>query len=342
MNTDDPLGNGGEILTQSEVERLLSQVQAEESSTTVIKSTGDKSRFKHEDIQPCDFRQPAFLTPSELRKLRLRHEDFIRSLAARLSIYLRLEVQIQMSRLQTILYQKFTEALSNPTQLTLFKAEPLRGICLLDIPPTLGLTMVDRLLGGPAHSVNANRDLSEIETALLDQVSNVVLNEWCSLWHKMQELRPVIIGHENNGRFLQTAAHDTVMLCLGMEVRLGDCLEQLQLAFPYFTVESLVRQLGQSEDNARNLSTPSTGKFQWKEEFDDVRIRVKAEWDGLELTARELAQLKPGDVVLLDPRCAEQVMVRLEQLPKFVGRLGTRGDKWAVELTSVQKRNANL
>lgn len=332
MNDIDPLAGTGEILTQSEVERLLSQVQAEETTAPIVKAEGQKARLKHEEIQPCDFRQPAFLNAGEMRKLRLRHEDFIRSLAARLSIYLRLEVTIQMSRLQTVLYDKFTEALPNPTHLTLFKAEPLRGICLLDMPPRLGLTMVDRLLGGPAHSVDATRDLSEIETALLDQVCNLILGEWCNLWHKMQELRPAIIGHENNGRFLQSAAHDTVMLCLGMEVRLGDCMEQIQLVFPYFTIENLVRQLGGLEETDKNQGKVVASAPKWNRVLDDVQVRVSAEWHGLELTARELSQIKVGDVVLLDPACADNVQVNLEQIPKFQGRLGTRSKKWAVEL----------
>src|SRR5206468_11899724 len=104
----------------------------------------------------------------------------IRALAARLSIYLRLEFSLQMSKLQTITYRKFAEALPNPTHLSLFKVEPLRGIGVLDIHPRLGLTIVDRLLGGPAHSITSDHDLSEIELALLDQAVHLILAEWCN------------------------------------------------------------------------------------------------------------------------------------------------------------------
>ncbi len=337
MNPNDDNAPGGDILTQSEVERLLSHIQAEESTLQVRRPDGTLARIKQEEIQPCDFRQPAFLTPAELRKIRLRHEDFIRSLAARLSIYLRLEVNIQMSKLQTVLYQKFTESLASPTQLTLFKAEPQRGICLLDVPPRLGLTMVDRLLGGPAHSVNANRDLSEIEIALQDQVTQVLLGEWCNLWQKIQELRPVIVGHENNARFLQTAAHDTVMLCLSMEVRLGDCIEQVQLAFPYYTVENLVRQLASPGEPEKPGMMPAGTVPRWNSMLDDVLVELSAQWRNLQMTAGELASLKPGDVVMLDAGCAEGLCLQIERIPKFRCRLGTCDDKWAVELIKPEK-----
>lgn len=338
MNANDPLDSSSEVLTQSEVERLLSQVQAEESTATIITDAGKKERFKLEDIQPCDFRQPAFLTSSELRRIRLRHEAFIRSLAARLAIYLRLEVAIQMAKLHTVLYDKMAEGFSNPTHLTLFKAEPLRGVCMLDIPPRLGFTMVDRLLGGPAHSVNASRDLSEIESALLDQIAKLILSEWCNLWQKMQELRPSIVGHENNGRFLQTAPHDTVMLCLAMEVRLGDCLEQLQIAFPYYTVEPLVRQLSESDEAEKDLRQAATVAPKWSNHLSTVPTRLTAEWHNLELTAGDLGRLKPGDILPLDPDSLSQVFVRIEDLPKFRGRLGTCGKQWAVELLEITNR----
>jgi flagellar motor switch protein FliM len=334
MSPNDPLA-GQEILTQSEVERLLSQVQAEETSAPVVTAEGKKTRLKLEDIQPFDFRQPAFLTSSELRRIRLRHEEFIRSLAARLAIYLRLEVAIHMAKLHTILYNKFTETLANPTHLTLFKAEPLRGICLLDTPPRLGLTMVDRLLGGPAHSVNANRDLSEIEIALSDQIARIILGEWCNLWQKLQELRPVLVGHENNGRFLQTAPHDTVMLCLCMEVRLGDCIEQLQMAFPYYTVEPLVRQLSQSSDAERSSGAPPQAAIRWNPALDDLKTRLVAEWNGLQLTARQLGQLRPGDFVPLEGEHLSRVRVRVETLPKFHGRLGAVGGHRAIEILQI-------
>src|SRR5664279_6033098 len=200
----------GEVLSQSEVERLLTQVQSAETEATVLRSGGLKSRFKHEDVQPYDFRQPAFLTSGELRRIRLRHEEFIRALAAHLSIYLRMEVSMQMSKLQTLSYQKYAEALPSPTHLTLFKVEPLKGVCLLDMAPRLGLTIVDRLLGGPAHSVNTNSELSEIETALLDQVAHLILSEWCQLWQKIGNVRPTLLGHETNGRFLTSSPHDCI------------------------------------------------------------------------------------------------------------------------------------
>lgn len=327
-----------QVLSQSEVEMLLAQVAEEQNSVVVHKADSEKARQQKEAIQPYDFRHPVFLSPSELRKLRLRHEDYIRSLASRLSLYLRLEFGLQMSKLQTIPYHKFCESLRNPTQITLFKVEPLRGICLLDLHPRLGLTIVDRLMGGPAHSVNPDRDVTDIELALLDQAVQVIIGEWCNHWAKVEELRPILLGHETNGRFLQTAPLDTVMLVLSAEARIGDCMEQMQMAMPSYSLEPLIRRLGQVvETSAREGAAPSTTPPRWNAKLDDVRIRLTAEWEGLELTARDLAQLQVGQVLALDPQVTANTLVRLGGLPKFTGRLGTQGRNLAVQLTEFLK-----
>lgn len=332
---NDPAA-AAEVLSQSEVERLLAQVAEQENSVTVLKQGDEKETKDKDSIQPYDFRHPVFLSPTELRRLRIRHEDFIRALAARLSIYLRLEFSLQMSKLQTITYQKFAEALPNPTHLSLFKIEPMRGVGILDIHPRLGLTIVDRLLGGPAHSIAADHDFSEIEMALLDQAVHLILAEWCQHWAGVQELRPVMLGHENNGQFLQTAPHDTIMLVLAMEAKAGDCLEQIQIALPCFTLEPLIRKLGHITDAPCEAEAPVT-TLRWNRNFDEVPVPVTAMWDDLVLTARDVAHLKPGDILPLDPRSVQRVKLRLADMPKFEGNLGTTGGKWAIAVTNVMK-----
>src|SRR5262245_16951791 len=99
-DSNDPAASAGDVLSQSEVERLLAQVSEQEHSGVVLKASDEKEKKDKENIQPYDFRHPVFLSPGELRRLRIRHEEFIRALAARLSIYLRLEFSLQMSKLQ--------------------------------------------------------------------------------------------------------------------------------------------------------------------------------------------------------------------------------------------------
>lgn len=195
----------------------------------------DDPRFR---VEPYDFRNPAHLAEAELRRLRVLHEECLRYLAARLSAFLRLDVALKLSRLTTVPYGKWTESIPGPTHLTLFKAEPLVGLGLVDLSPNLGLAIADRMLGGrgqlpPSSSaavsatasakenVAAPRPLTEIEISLVEDVLHVVVEEWCAQWHEVTELRGQLAGYETSGRFLQTAPPDTVVLVLTVEVTLG-------------------------------------------------------------------------------------------------------------------------
>jgi flagellar motor switch protein FliM len=332
MPADNEPSAAGEVLSQSEVERLLAQVG--EQGPAVVGGETDAQKGA-EPIQPYDFRHPVFLSPTELRRLRLRYEDFIRALAARLSIYLRLEFSLQISKLHTVSYRKFCEGLPNPTHLSLFKVEPLRGIGILDIHPRLGLTIVDRLLGGSAQSVTADHEFSEIEMALLDQAVQVILAEWSNHWAAIQELRPTLLGHENSGQFLQTAPRDTTLLVLALEAKLGDCLEQLQIALPCATLEPIIRKLGPVTEAPVGETTVPVHTLKWNKRFDEVPVPITAIWDDLELTARQVANLREGDVLHLDPSSSREIKLRLAGLPKFQGRLGTSSGKWAVAVTDI-------
>src|ERR1051326_556538 len=173
-------------------------------AVAVLTSKGTREQIQSDAIRNYDFRQSGFLAASELRRIRLRHEQFVRALASRLAMFLRVEFNVQLGKLQIVGYQKFTESLPSPTHITLFKTEPLKGTGLLVIPSRLGLSLVDRLLGGPGEISEVERDLSEIELALIDQVAVLVVSEWCNHWPEMRELRPSLVGRENNSRFLQT------------------------------------------------------------------------------------------------------------------------------------------
>jgi flagellar motor switch protein FliM len=304
-----------------------------EDEVAVLTYAGARENRKRSDIRTHDFRQSGFLTPSELRRIRLRHEQFIRALAGRMAIFLRLEFTVQTAKVQIVGYQKFIESLPNPTHITLFKTDPLKGVGLLVIPPRLGLTIVDRLLGGPGKVPETNRELSEIETALTDQVAMLLLSEWCNHWPEMRDLKPSLLGHESNSRFLQTASHDTAMLVLTMNSGIGEQLEPIQLLFPYATVEPLMRLLNPPMPEAE-AAPARAGTPKWNAEFNDVKVPITAEWHGLKMSAGDITRLKSGDVVMLDPECAAQVHLRFSHLPKFIGRPGTCSGKWAVQLTS--------
>lgn len=329
---DDQTPNFSEVLDQSEIDKLLSEAVVAPKQQ-IFRADGRKIDGANlPKIETYDFRNPVFLTEVELRRLRLLQEDFIRYLTARLSLFLRMEFALKMAKLTTLTYQKFTDSLPNPTHLCLFKAEPLLGVGILDINPRLALTLVDRMLGGRGHSVKLERYLTEIEIALLEDIIMIILEEWCHQWKHEKELHPQVIGHENNGRFLQTSPKDAIMLGLTLEANFGDCSEQIQIGVPYYTIEPMVKTM-----QARRQKDSAPGgvalKAEWKPIYEHITIPAKAEWDAFELSLREITNLRVGDVIEMPANIVEQTRVTLNGTPKFMGTVGLENDRVAVKLT---------
>ncbi|EDY85112.1 flagellar motor switch protein FliM, putative [Verrucomicrobiia bacterium DG1235] len=326
---DDP--TEGELLNQTDIDALIQEAM-EEPEEIIYDPEGNKVKTpKGTRIEPYDFRNPIFLTEVELRRVRIRHEEFIRYLAARLSIFLRLEYSLKMSRLSTLTYSKFTETIPNPAHVVLFKIEQLFGVGVIDINPRLALTMVDRMLGGKGHSVQGERYLTEIETNLVDDVVGIVLEEWCRQWKSEQELDTTIIGHESNGRFLETSPADAIMLVLSMEAGVGDCSETIQIGLPYYTLEPIIKRMHEAKEKDLGMDL-TQAESSWQSSFNQIDIPVQAEWDGQTLTTKEVMNLRPGDVIRFPKTVLKDTRVRLSNSIKFTGEVGLENDRVAVKL----------
>lgn len=323
-----------DFLDQSEIDKLLAQTSDQGARQILIRADGSRVGGGEEapKVEHYDFRNPVFLSEVELRHLRLLHEDFIRYLSARLALFLRMEFSLKMAKLTTASYSKFTDTLPSPTHICLFKAEPLIGIGILDINPRLALTIADRLLGGRGHSVKVERYLTEIEIALLEDVIMIVLEEWCGQWRREQELRPMLLGHESNGRFLQTSPKDAIMLALTLEANLGDCSEQIQIGVPYYTIEPLVKKMQARRQKDASIA-PAERRANWLAAYDHIQMPVRAEWEAFEVSFREIACLRVGDVLELPAALLQQTQILLNGTPKFVGTVGLDGDRTVVQVT---------
>jgi len=333
LETAPPAAGSNDIISQSEIERLLAQVESVDPSTINVGAKVPAKAGGPELVRRHEFPKVSLYSTVELRGLRMRHDDFITALAARLSIHLGMEITAQMSKLETVSYQTFIDALSNPTHLSVLKLAPLDGTALLDIPPKLGMGMVDRELGGPGRTADETRQIGKIETRLLGRIVEAIMQEWCSIWSDLLEVRAALVGAESNSRFVTTSTPATTMLVLGVEVRMGDTVEILQFAFPHPMLEPLILKLhGGANGTDQPDASAKTAPTKWNSLFDDMQIRLQAELPEIELPAGQVANFKPGDVLTLPGELMTQVRLRLPNHPGFAGTLGIINEHRAVRI----------
>lgn len=320
-----------DYLNQSDIDKLMSEA-LDGAKTTVFRADGTKIEAKENTVETFDFRTPIFLAEAELRRLRMVHQDYIRTLSARFSAFLRADFNMKMSKLTTLPYAKFAETIQNPSHLTLFKVDPLPGIAVIEIHPRLAMSMTNRMLGGRGGSGEADRFLTEIEIALLEDILQIIVQEWMMQWRDEELLKPTLLGHETNARFLQICAKDTVMLVLGMEAQAGESLEQIQLGVPYYMIEPLMKKM-QAARQKESEQEAISKRLQWRGSYDGISVPVIADWQVPGLSLSDVAQLRVGDVIQMPKTAIDHTRIRLAENARFLARAGNEDGHVAVQIT---------
>ena len=281
-------------------------------------------------LTPYNFRNPGFLSHADLRQLGVLHQRYIQHLSARLSTFFRMECVLKITKFNSSTFSRFCESLGNPTHLTLFQVEPLRGVGIVEITPALGLTMADRLLGGKGRVSDTDRGLTEIEVALIEDAMQLIIVEWSQIWEEQQNaFRPQCLGHETSGRFLQTSASDAVFVIMTVEVTLGEICEQLQMGIPFSMIETMVRKMHVARQRGDDVRPK---QIQWRAAYAGISVPVIAEWKIREITLGEVVSMRAGDVIELPRELVAQTRIRLSNTEEFVGTVGMQNGHVAVQL----------
>ena len=335
MADDEDSGDIADILSQGDIDALMEDAEvSSDAFGTIFSPEGDRYPADAPiKVTVCDFRNPVFLTESDMRQVRLRHESFIHYLSARLSMFIRMDVSLKMSKLHTLSYEELTETIPTPIFINLFKITGLAGVGVVSVNPRLAMTLVNRMLGGKGHSITDERYLTDIEMALMEDAMRLILEEWCSQWEEMESIEPTIIGRENNGRFLQTSPRDTVMLVLDIEGTLGDCTEMIQIAVPYSMIDPMIKAMKAKAQSLGGAAAHTRGK--WRQTYSDIMVPVKAEWNVFDMTVSDLLRLRPGDILELPREIIQETIVSVNNAPQFIGEVGVEDGHVAVKINEI-------
>ena len=277
-----------------------------------------------------NFHNPGFLGQADLRQLGVLHQRYVQHLSARLSTFFRMECGLKIAKFGTATFGEFCETIGNPTHLTLFQIEPLRGVGIVEISLPLGLTMADRLLGGKGRVTNADRSLTEIEETLLEDAMQLIVSEWTQILEGEKTiLKPQCIGHETSGRFLQTSTPETVFITTKVDVTIGELTERLQIGIPFSMIEAMVKRMQVARQSGDD---PQPKQVQWRAPYAGIQVPITAEWKVREITLTEVLGMREGDVIQLPRELVSQTRIRLSNTEEFTGTVGMQNGHVAVQL----------
>ena len=144
----------GDVLSQNEIDNLLSALNSGEFDPMEIDNEDERQ------IKEYDFARPSKFSKEHLRTLVFIFEHYARLLSTNLPVYLRKSVQVEVMHSEAATYQEFSNSLSDPVLLGVVNFAPLEGNIIMEMATGLGYAIVDRMLGGDGQPLEKNREFT--------------------------------------------------------------------------------------------------------------------------------------------------------------------------------------
>jgi flagellar motor switch protein FliM len=342
-----------DILSQSEIDNLLSSLAAGLDSidtkskqdsvalqdTSLIDSISvdeDKKGYKL-----YNFRRPDKFSKDHLRALFDIHKEFSRQLALALTAYLRMRIDMDVVSVDQLTYDEFARSMPNPITVGILELNPLLGQILLGISHEVTSSIVDRMLGGTGASETRLRELTDIEEALSRKVLDKITNSLESAWKTIIPVQGVVVGIDSSYTLIQITSPGEIVALITLEVQVaGRYSGLMSLCFPYPVLETILGQLSaQHIFQTKGINTSLEEKQKILSRLSSTNMDIKVLLGDANVTVRDLFELKTGDVLRLDKSVKENLIVKINDIPKFFARPGLKNERVSVCIMDTMDEN---
>lgn len=345
----------GDVLSQSEVEQLLAQVNlgdtrggggsgpvAGQESASVNFMSNTQADSLPADITLYDFKRPERVGKEHMRALQSIHEGFSRNLSASLSGFLRAIVDVKLVSVDQLTYSEFIFSLENPTCFYVMKCPPLEGRMVLEINPSIIFPIIDRLLGGGKGDVLVpRRPLTEIETRLVNKMTNYAMEGLRTVWHNVLPIQFEVDQIESNPQLVYIVPPNEVIVLVSFELTFGEIRGMMNLCIPFNVIEPVISKLSSNTWSAY-ARRESTKRQDIADGLSAAPIDIICYLGETSITASELVDLQVGDILQVDKLAKSKLLICINGQPKFRGTPGTLRNRKVVRIDGRAERNARI
>lgn len=322
----------GDVLSQSEIDNLLSALNSGEFDPTNTDAEEEKQ------VKDYNFARPSKFSKDHLRTLVFIFEHYARLLSTNLPIYLRRNVQVEVMHAEAATFQEFSNSLSNPVLLGVVNFAPLEGTIIIEMASSLGYTIVDLMLGGSGVPLDKPREFTEIELSIIERIMVVCTNLLIEPWANVQAINPTLERIETNSQFAQFVSPNEMTSIVTMNIKVGDVEEVMNICIPFPVVEPVI-------DKINTKYWYSTSEIKDDDRFrgfieDNIykaKIPVRAIMGRSAISVNDFIHLQPGDIIKLNTRIEDEMDVYVGNIKKFSALPGAYEDAYAVKIKSVYR-----
>ncbi|AYC29250.1 flagellar motor switch protein FliM [Paenisporosarcina cavernae] len=323
----------GDVLSQNEIDALLSALSTGEMTADEIKKEEETKKVKN-----YDFKRALRFSKDQIRSLTRIHENFARLLTTFFSAQLRTYVQISVASVDQIPFEEFIRSIPNITLINVFEVPPLDGNILMEINPNIAYSMLDRLMGGAGISTSKIESLTEIESKIMTNLFERSFDNLREAWMNISDIDPILTELEVNPQFLQMISPNETVVVISFNTIIGETSGMINICIPHVVLEPIVPNLSVRYWMQTNKKAVSPEQLAILENrVKSASLPVVAELGHSEITIEDFLLLQPLDVIQLNQKIEEPLVLRVGNIPKFTVQPGQLKKKMAVQVMETLK-----
>ena len=297
----------------------------------------DFSDSEHKSYKLYNFRRPDKFSKDNLRALRDIHREFSKAISLVLSGYLRMRVEIEIVSVDQLTYEEFVRSMPSPISVGVFEFEPLSGQILLGISFEVISCIVNRMLGGVGNIEAQTRELTDIEKALAKKIINIIIKSLEDSWNAIIPVTGKFISLDDNYQSIQVATAGEIVALLTFEVEIsGKHFGLFSLCFPYPVLETVLGHLStQHIFQTKGLVASNDERLKMISKLNTSNVDLRVQFGQCNISLDDFLQLSEGDIIKLDNKVSDDLIVKVNGEKKFFARPGTMKDKICVKITDV-------
>lgn len=273
--------------------------------------------------------------------LHLAFDGFARQATTVFTSSLRTVCSVTLVSVEQRSYAEYVDSLDSATYLTLFSAEPMHNLGVLEIPLVATMTCIDHMLGGPGGSAQPQRPLSDIEASVASGMVERLLSEMRYSMSGVVPLDPMITGVEYSPQFAQVAGASDVMVVAELELRISDRTFRMTICLPFGgLLPHLVKAAAPVPVSERERQQRARASAELLLQFQSVPVEVGVRMRPTALAPDSLSGLAPGDVLRLGHRAEDPLDVVVDDTTFAHATAGARGPRLAALIVGTPKERA--
>lgn len=322
------------VLSEDEVAALVAAAKDGQLPEASVQAPAPRRRH----VRKLDFSRPSKFTSEQQRRLGRAHETFGRSVSTRMSAELRTPISVELIDTSQLTWASALEEVPRGSVSCIVEVAPIDGRMLVTAELSLLLGLLERVLGGQPADRTLERNLTEVDRALIARLFQMLLDELSISYGDLAELQFGIIDLETERAPAQLAPLSEPTLAMTFEFKLGRASSTMVLLVPHRALEPIL-QVAPATQQETELAAGAAAAV--GEAMGEVVVQLRAEVGSVEMPLARVLALRSGDILRLDGGAEEgAVTLYADAVALHRAKLGRNGRRRAVGILGPAEEDA--